>query len=287
MQNQATIRQQLQFHYRPSTSRSVLFFRYLALVILCCAINTKLYAQEVTLDIPIIEEHSNQHLFFHTLLYRALLDAGHQPKLVVHKIPHLRANQLLETGDLSLLWLVESQARNQHFVPVEIGLTDGLIGQRVLLIRPEDQEWFSRIQTLEDLRQRNIHTALGKRWFDVKVWQQNQLPFVTVDGNWRTMFTLLKRARVDYLSRSVIEVIQESREHPTLSIENSLLLVYNRDYRFYLSHKDKHYKPLLEEVLLKAKESGLLKQLVQQYWANDFRLLKLEQRKILELETPK
>ncbi len=269
-----------------------LICRSLTGLILCGLLNTTLSvraahaAQDVTLDIPIIEEHSNQHLFFHTLLYRALLEAGYQPKLVVHKVPHLRAKQLLETGDLSLLWLVESQARNQHFIPVEVGLTDGLIGQRVLLIRPEDQEWFAQIEQLDDLRQQGIHTALGKRWFDVKVWQMNQLPYVTVDGNWRTMFTLLKKGRVDYLSRSVLEVIQESREHPSLVIEKSLLLVYDRDYRFYLSHKAAHFKPLLEEALSQAKRSGLIQRLVESHWQQDFKQLRLDQRQSLKLKTP-
>lgn len=269
-----------------------LICRSLIMLILCGLLNTTLSvraahaAQDVTLDIPIIEEHSNQHLFFHTLLYRALLEAGYQPKLVVHKVPHLRAKQLLDTGDLSLLWLVESQARNQHFIPVEVGLTDGLIGQRVLLIRPEDQEWFAQIEQLDDLRQQAIHTALGKRWFDVKVWQMNQLPYVTVDGNWRTMFTLLKKGRVDYLSRSVLEVIQESREHPSLVIEKSLLLVYDRDYRFYLSHKAAHFKPLLEEALSQAKRSGLIQRLVESHWQQDFKQLRLDQRQSLKLKTP-
>ena len=275
-----------------SDASARLMYRSLTVFILCCLLDMLLFvrlahaAQDVVLDIPIIEEHSNQHLFFHTLLYRALLEAGYQPKLVVHKVPHLRAKQLLDTGDLSLLWLVESQARNQHFIPVEVGLTDGLIGQRVLLIRPEDQEWFAQIEQLEDLRKQGIHTALGKRWFDVKVWQMNQLPYVIVDGNWRTMFTLLKKGRIDYLSRSVIEVIQESREHPLLAIEQSLLLVYDRDYRFYLSHKAAHFKPLLEEVLNQAKHSGLIQRLVESHWQQDFKQLKLEQRRHLKLMTP-
>ncbi len=263
----------------------------LILLLFVLGLSPQLKAEEIRLHVPIIEEHTSQHHFFHELLKESLIAAGHTPELITQTLPQLRANKLMETGDISIIWLLESEARNKQFVPVEVGLTKGLIGQRVMLIRKEEQARFNDISTLEQLQKKNFHTALGKKWFDIDIWQENQLPYVSVDGNWRTMFKLLKKGRVDYLSRSVIEVTQENKEHPELTIEKNLMLIYNRDYRFYLSHTGKHsgkqYKALLENALRRAKSSGLLDRLIHKYWKDDFEQLGYEHRRHIYLQTPK
>ena len=244
----------------------------------------------ITLHIAMLEEHSDQHLFFHDLLEQSLRAIGYAPELVVHRLPQLRANMHLQTGDISILWMLESRARNQRFVPVRVGLTNGLIGHRLMLIRQGDQRRFAGITQAEDIRRQKLHTALGKNWFDVDVWQVNQLPYVVVDGNWKTMFTLLEKGRIDYLSRSVIEILQEDKEHPELIVESELMLVYDRDYYFYLSHSGKHagapYQQILEKALNQARVSGLMDRLIQKHWADDLQLLNYFQRRSLHLKTP-
>lgn len=247
-------------------------------------------AERITLHTVALEEHSEQHQFFHELLTQSLTAAGYTPELIIHKLPHLRANMHLKTGDISVMWLVESKARNEMFLPIETGLTNGLIGQRLMLIRKNNQYRFDGIDSHNDIRMKGLHTALGRQWFDVDVWRANDLPYVLVDGNWKRMFTLLKKGRVDYLSRSVIEIRQEQKEHPELVVEKNLMLVYDRDYRFYLSRSGPvngaQYYHQLQDALRQAKASGLIDTLVKKYWSDDFRQLDYFQRRHLILNTP-
>ena len=83
----------------------------------------------------------------------------------------------------------------------------------------------------------------------------------------------------------------ESKQYPDLDIEKKLVLIYDRDFRYYLSKTGKNagvkYKAILDQALKKAKESGLIDKKVREYWADDFNALNYDSRLKLHLKTPK
>ncbi|KQB08314.1 hypothetical protein V7T16_05430 [Vibrio metoecus] len=243
--------------------------------------------QTITLVLP--AQSDNGHAYYHELLTRALADQGID-LIIETPYPHLpqkRVVKMVENDQLSLTWLLESPERNQHFAYIDIPLTHGLIGQRILLIPPSLQSRFDNVATLDDLRKTLLIAGLGEHWVDITVWRYNQLPFYIQNGEWRELYKKLSvTGEVNYFPRGVTEIYQESILNPHLAIEQHLLLQYQNDFRFYLSPKTAQYKDTLEQALQKAVESGLMDRLIEQYWGKSLSLLRLNQRQVIELKMP-
>ncbi|NOH72793.1 hypothetical protein F0225_15790 [Vibrio pectenicida] len=247
-----------------------------------------LYAQDnMTLILP--SQKDGGHHFYHELLYASLTNSGYVVTIDVPKehIPQKRAIKMVESEQLTLTWLIGTEERNQKFIPVKVPLTDGMIGKRILLIPTELKNRFSQINSLEGLRQSGMVAGLGVNWYDVNVWQTNQLPVYLEDGEWRTLYSMLTTdGEVNYFPRGMTEVIGEAKQNPHLSIEQHLMLVYDKDFYFYLSKAAASYQPAIEKALKEAKKSGLLNELIKKHWQHTFEQIKPEQRVIINLSLP-
>ena len=243
--------------------------------------------EELKLILPTYPD--NSQLFYIDLIEKSLTAAGIPYTLEFEKdLPQLRAVEMLDQGQLSLMWLVASAERDMKYTRVNVGLTNGLIGNRILLIPSGQGAVYDSVQNLEDFRNLEKVGAFGKGWFDVKVWTANGLPYQEIDGEWRVIYDMLAKGDrgLDYFSRGFTEIVGEAAEHPTLEIEKHLVLIYNRDFYFYLSSSAAQYKDTLEAALLKAQTDGLIDELVQKYWADSFTKLNMDARIQIELETP-
>lgn len=248
------------------------------------------YSETITLKVATFSDGS--HKYYYELLQQSLEAIGHQVILETPSWEHLpqkRVVRMLDKGELSLFYLIQSEARDKKYTPVEVGITNGLIGHRILFIPKGQQTLYDNVNTLEDFRQLGKVGGLGVNWFDVKVWQANNLKYYKQDGEWRVLYKKVAEGKygVDYFSRGFNEIVAESKLYPELDIEQRLVLIYDRDFRFYLSRPAAHYKNVLEEALHHARESGLMDKLVYKYWAEAFEALHLDQRVKIYLETPK
>lgn len=188
--------------------------------------------------------------------------------------------------------MIETRERNEKYIPIKVGLTNGLIGKRVLFIKKDNQDAFDNVKNLDDFRKLNLVAGMGESWYDVKVWKENNLNYKTQSGNWKVIFKMIsKGVRYDYFPRGINEILVEAKNYPYLGIEKNLVFIYDRDYIFYLSKEGKNagikYKDIIEKSLLKAKKSGLLEKLIQKYWKDDFEKLNYDERIKLHLKTPK
>ncbi|GHY17352.1 hypothetical protein VCSRO113_0449 [Vibrio cholerae] len=91
---------------------------------------------------------------------------------------------------------------------------------------------------------------------------------------------------VNYFPRGVTEIYPESIINPHLAIEQHLLFQYQRDFKFYLSPQAAQHKALLSQALKAAQESGLMSELAEKYWGESLSLLRLDQRRVIELQIP-
>lgn len=246
------------------------------------------FAKE-SLTLTLASQVDNGHQFFHELIYQALTRDGHEVKIIVPSdhIPQKRVVRMVEADMLSLTWLLATPERDAHFTSVDVPLTNGLIGKRLLLIPPGLQQKFDKINTLEELRASKLVAGLGISWFDVDVWQFNSLPVYQADGEWRSLYwKLTHTGPINYFPRGLNEIGLEAAQNPHLSIEKHLMLVYNRDLKFYLSPQTAKYQPQLEQALLRAKQDGLIDELVDKYWGESFKLLQPELRTVITLDLP-
>ncbi|SON48555.1 hypothetical protein [Vibrio tapetis] len=244
--------------------------------------------QTMHLTLPAFEDDSHQ--YFHELLTDALADIDVTLTIEASSkhYSQRRTVKLLEKGELSAMWLVSSRQRDLLFHRVNVPLTNGLIGKRVLLIPKGAQSLYNRIQSLEDLQKSGLVAGLGVGWFDVTVWQANGLKYLTKDGEWRQLYNMLSnRGGVNYFPRGLNEVVNEAKLNLHLDIEQNFVFEYERDFVFYLSSVDGYQEKLIEEALVKAQKTGLIQKLIDKYWQQDFEHLGLENRKTIKLVTPK
>jgi len=260
--------------------------RFLSLLLLVIASQT-FAKQSITLTLA--SQIDKGHQFYHELLFEALTNQGYEVKITVpsEHIPQKRVIRMVESGQLSLTWLLATPERDQKYLAVNVPLTNGLIGKRVMLIPPGLQARLKGINTLEDLQNSKLVAGLGINWFDVDVWKQNGLKVYQEDGEWRTLYDKLSIAGgVNYFPRGMNEIVAEAKQNPRLAIEKRLLLVYDRDFKFYLSPNLASYQPIIERALQKAKETGLIDRLVRKHWGESFNQIKPDERVIIKLELP-
>lgn len=244
-------------------------------------------AAELSIRMPAYDD--GHHEYFFDLLTQALEQDGHRVTLVrLSEFPQLRERLMLEQGDLDVLWLMHSEIRDSRFLPVPVQLTGGWSGKRVLLVPPAARDRYADIKNLSQFRQQGKTGGFGTNWFDVDVWEINNLPYLEV-ADWRLIYGMVaaENRGVDYFSRAFTEVVGEANTHPELAIEPHLLLSYDRDFIYYVSPKNPRLAVILEAALIRARDSGLIDKLIRKYWAEDFKLLKPESRTVIHLATPR
>jgi hypothetical protein len=241
----------------------------------------------IELRVPCFTDQRHQ---FYVQLLQSALAAVRQPAqiLCVNDLPGRRMWKMVDDGKLDLIWGMQTPDKDRHMMPINIDLTDGLAGQRVLLIRPENQKAFDRITSINTLRDSKLIAGFGEGWFDAAVWRTNGLPVYEFDNQFSLIYPMVASGNrgVDYLPRGANEIVTEAESHKTLSIEKNLLFYYNRDMRFYLSKRSARYKPIIEAALKNAEATGLKRRIIDHTFGADIRTLGLAHRRRIQLQVP-
>lgn len=268
---------------------------YLLVMILFClvcpsAISSELLPQStdlLALRVPCFPDNRQQ---FYVHLLQASLDAIHQRSRIdcVNDVPARRMRLMLDDGTLNLFWGIHTPEKDREMIPIQVDLTNGLISQRILLIRPESQIQFDSVTSLDALRNTHLVAGFGEGWFDALVWKANNLPTYQHRNDWSTIYAMVAvgNRQVDYLPRGVNEIVEEARAHKELVIEKNLVLVYDADMRFYLTPRSVKYKPIIEAALAAADTSGLKARLIEEAFGADIKALNLRKRRRIELSNP-
>ncbi|MEC5386456.1 hypothetical protein VVD49_12030 [Uliginosibacterium sp. H3] len=244
-------------------------------------------AESVSLRVMALPD--NRHLYYTKLLEAALRNAGYEPRFEwIATAPQARIWRMLSDNDISLMWGVQTTERDTQFASVTNNLTNGLIGQRVFLVKQGQEGAYASVRSLDDLRALGKVGGVGTGWFDAELWQLNKLPVLVKAGDWRLLFRMVASGdrNVDYVVRGINEIVNEARDHPGLAIESHLILMHDRDMRFYLSPAATRYKSIIERALAQADLDGLKKRTIAQYILPELETLQLDKRVKLKLVTP-
>ena len=235
---------------------------------------------------------SDGHADYFIRLLEESLRLIHQPYHLhyVKDIPARRMWWMLGKGDINLFYGMRTKDKDgsEQIVPVRHALTNGLIGQRVFLIRRSDAAVFARVQSVDDLRRTGLVAGFGAGWRDAKVWKAAGLPLYEHTAPWTTIYAMVDAGNrhVDYLPRGVIEVLDEARGHPELLVEQRLLVDYPGDFGFYLGPSAAGYRPIIERALREAEATGLKARLIDEAFGADIKALGLDRRLRLHLSAP-
>jgi hypothetical protein len=143
---------------------------------------------------------------------------------------------------------------------IKFNLLRELSDYRILLIRKEDQAKFAAVKSLADLRKFKAGTASD--WHDKKVFQLNNIPFVT-SWAYDAMFKMLVDKRFDYILRSPQEIWPELEAHKDLPIiaEEKLLIAAQSPVYFFVHPTNEKLAKRIKKGLDIAEKDGSLKTL--------------------------
>lgn len=263
-------------------------YRALVLAILLLVTAARAEASEPVI-LKVAASPNGVHGYYHALLLDALAIAGIKATLAVQNdMPQPRLEMALREGTVDVHFFLRTPARDRDFIPIPVGLTDGLVANRILLIRRDDLEEFSNVRTLDDFRRKGLVAGFGQQWFDVTVWRNNRLECIEFGGDYQRIFTMVARGNrdVDYFPRGLTEILSEVENRPGLTVEPHLLFRYQNDHVFYLSRNLSDLAPRLIEALQTMAEQGAIRTRAHAYWAARMEALKLDQRVVIDLAVP-
>lgn len=174
--------------------------------------------------------------------------------------------------------------REARLLPVRIPVTQGLLGYRVCLIKEGRQARFSEINSLQDLKDKQIRIGQGEHWPDTSILRANNLSVVG-SVKYKTLFEMLKRDRFDCFARSISEVIPEANKYQQqgLVIEKRLLFVYRLPTFFFVSKKNPQLAERIRRGLQRGLKNGSISKLIRSNYRDDFKRLNLKDRKLIYL----
>ncbi|RYY73280.1 MAG: transporter substrate-binding domain-containing protein [Gammaproteobacteria bacterium] len=226
--------------------------------------------------------------YFVEMLQLALLKSDHNYQLEKLQMPFMnetRSKTNIAASLYDVHWLNAQTPFEAELEPVRIPLCKGLSGWRILFIRPESQAAFSKIKNMNDLRQ--YLAGHGSDWPDAARYESLNLP-QKLSGSWKGLFSMLKQNRIDYLSRSALEIYDEDDAFPELNlkVESQLVIRYPAAYYFYVRKNNPQLAADVKIGLERAIADGSFDEIFNRYFSEKINRLHMESRRIIEIPLP-
>lgn len=267
---------------------STLFMHLLRFAFICLLVSSSSMVSAI--DVRIIAHHPSRYNLYATELLNHALSYHGDKYSMSYLNMHTelaREMELLEKGTVSVVWQTTSVAAEERFIPVRVPISGGLLAYRVMLIRPEMQEEFDRVDSFEDLKQ--FKFGSGEHWADTSLLENNGLKVVTTTVYLR-MFDMLHHGRFDAFPRGITEPWTElkANSHLHLAVENNIVFVYKLPVYFFVTKKAPELARDLEIGMNKAIDDGSLKKLLQgdPDVVQGLKKLNLKRRKVFYLSNP-
>lgn len=163
-----------------------------------------------------------------------------------------------EESEINVFFSGYSPQREARFLQVDVPLTRGLLGYRLLVARKDRLAEFASIKTLEDLQSYSIGSGIG--WPDNDYLKANGLEVTA--SQYANLWRMLQKNRFDLFHRGIQEVFEELRrpEAEGLAVVPGIVLAFRFDYFIYISARRQDLHDILAEGLRRAFDSGALTQ---------------------------
>lgn len=237
-----------------------------------------------------LEHYRDWDKYFVDLLHLALSKTTHSYTATPHpisenEIQQSRSISLIQNSYFDIHWLTTNSKRERELLPIRIPLYKGLIGWRIMLIHSDNQQVFSNIDDIEQLKR--LIGGQGRDWPDTEILTSNGFRLnnaVHTDS----LIQMVGKKRIDYFPRSILEIWPEisANTNPNIVIENSLLVQYPLAVYFFLSNERKGAHKVIEQGLELAIADGSFDKLFYQYYSELIDRSKLKQRKRFSINNP-
>lgn len=243
-----------------------------------------------------MESPSDTRYNYHWQVLRAALDAtsAQWGPYELRPAPYMNeTRQVAELqkpdGLLNTMVLDTTRELEEKLTPVRLPIDKGLLGYRVFLIRKADQDRFSTLRTLDQLRQFSI--GQGADWSDTRILQQAGFHVVT-GYSYEGLFGMLNHRRFDAFGRGAVEVQGEmstfGKQYPDMAIEKSLLLYYPLPVYFWFDRdaSGQERARRVEQGMRLIQANGTFDRLFKAEFGDLVRSLNLKGRRLFKIDNP-
>lgn len=234
------------------------------------------------------------HDYFTGLLRLALIEtADEYGYAVLHTVPYPGQERMLKLLALGafydVVWAGNSSTRESALHKVDFPLFRGGLGWRGMIIRQQDRNKFSVINSAKDLT--GLIACQGLHWPDADVLEHAGLAVARV-GYFDAMLQMVELKRCDYLPLSIFEgqaelaIVQKS--FPNLIFYQDLIVQYPLTMHFFVKVKNAQLAERLALGLQRLYESGQYDHYMKTHplTKGAFPLAKFKQSRVIKLENP-
>lgn len=221
---------------------------------------------------------------YHVRLLSAAL--AHSDKTFVlkpvaeHLVQSRALREINHSGTVDVYWSMTTTEREQTLRPVRIPIDKGLLGWRLLLVKPES----TPVISLDNIFR--LRLAQGHDWPDTEILQQAGFK-VETSSDFNSLFSMVQKGRADALPRSVIEIDHELKNIAAgLSIAPGVMLYYPTAQYFFVAEDNEELAFYLEQGLRRIISNGVFDRLYYQEFGPILERLQHEQRLVIFLKNP-
>ena len=263
-----------------------------AILILFYAVSfvTCVGAKEVVYSMPFSVNVEDKRAVYPKALLELSFSKMDSPYILVkNNVPMLQGRAFKSLGDndgIDVVWSMTSKERESQYLPIRIPIYKGLVGLRLPLILKSSQQNFSITMTKQQLLS-NI-AGQGHDWPDTAILRAagfSVLGPTTYDG----LFGMLKKRRIDFFPRSVVEIWNELeiiQKKSNIVVEQNIALHYPTAMYFFVNKNNISLFNVIQSGLLQAIKDGSFEALVLSVHEPFIEKANLSQRKIFHLKNP-
>ncbi|HSD38224.1 MAG TPA: hypothetical protein VLC92_11995 [Rhodocyclaceae bacterium] len=268
----------------------------IALVMLFCTltVTTPLRAMDVAiLDAP-VDDIDKRNDYTNILLTEILkrTEPKYGPFRVAYAPSYMYRDRLLTELKRGVAVNVTAKAtrpdwEDSGLLTLRIPVDKGISEYRIALIRAGDQDKFSRINDVEELKRLTL--GVGHAWSTRQVFQALNFKYEAA-ADWESLYKALVGGRFDYFPRALSEVFVEyddrKASYPDIAIENSLLLYFPLPKYFFVSPQAPHLAARIEDGFRMMIKDGSFNKLFLKYHQPLIDRADFCSRRILRLNNP-
>lgn len=188
---------------------------------------------------------------------------------------------------IDLMWTMTNIEREKDMLPIRIPLLKGLMGCRLIIINKNKQTFFSKINSVDDLKK--LKAIQGHDWPDTDILLANGFK-VETSANYNGMFLMISKGRGDYFPRAINEPFGEIKLRPNLNliVDENIMLYYFAPIFFFVNTKKPELQVRIEEGLKLAISDGSFDNFFYNHESIKSSLKKIDfkKMKIFELNNP-
>lgn len=204
-----------------------------------------------------------------------------------HFVAPRRALEIKKGDTINLIWEAEEGNSSQNLLKVPFHTMKGILGYRVMIIKADRQDEFSKITNLEQLQL--MMPGQGEFWTDIAIYKYNHFKVVT-SHDMSSLFPMLENNRFDFLPLGANEVSQEylltRLKYRSLAIETDLLIKYSLHMLLMVSPNEVTLAERLEKGLLEIEKNGDFDRIFNEFIQPEMDSVNIKNRRVIHLKSP-